>query len=174
MARGPRLGYALPMSLKTTISLLQRHDLFAGLAPARLEVLAFTAERAGYEPGDTLFEAGEEAFDAYLILEGQCVMHADGGFEPRPGEARAVRVDKGDLIGEMALFHEGVRRSTVRASAHVEALVISRYLFQRLMQEFPEMAGAVARALGDRLAAAEREMSGLANALGRPRNESKK
>lgn len=171
MARGDGLGYALPMSLKTIISLLQRHDLFKGLAPARLEVLAFTAERSSFEPGDTLFEAGEEAFDAYLILEGQCVMHADGGIEPRAGEARAVRVDKGDLIGEMALFQEGVRRSTVRASARVEALAISRYLFQRLMEEFPEMAGAVARALSARLAATSGEMNDLVRELGRQRNE---
>jgi CRP-like cAMP-binding protein len=174
MAREVCLGYALPMSLKTVISLLQRHDLFKGLAPARLEVLAFTAERSNFEAGDTLFEAGEEAFDAYLIVEGQCVMHADGGFEPRAGEARAVRVDKGDLIGEMALFHEGRRKSTVRASSSVEALTISRYLFQRLMEEFPEMAGAVARALGKRLAATSGEMHDLAQALGRQENETER
>jgi CRP-like cAMP-binding protein len=159
------------MSLKTIISLLQRHDLFKGLAPARLEVLAFTAERLSFAPGDTMFEAGEEAFDAYLILEGQAVMHIDQGIEPRPGEARAVRVDKGDLIGEMALFHEGTRRSTARASAQVEALAISRYLFQRLLEEFPEMAGAVARALGDRLAAASGEMKILAGDAGRKGSE---
>lgn len=162
------------MSLKTIISLLQRHDLFRGLAPARLEVLAFTAERPTFEAGDTLFEAGEDAFEAYLILEGQCVMQAQAGFEGRPGEPRAVRVDKGDLIGEMALFQEGPRRSTVRASARVEALAISRYLFQRLMQEFPEMAGAVARALGDRLAATSGEMTDLARDLKRQRNESER
>lgn len=155
------------MSLKTIISLLQRHDLFKGLAPARLEVLAFTAERASLEAGDTLFEAGEEAFDAYLIVEGQCVMHMDQGLEPRSGEARAVRVDKGDFIGEMALFHEGRRQSTVRASSTVEVLTISRYLFQRLMEEFPEMAGAVAHALNERLAATGGEVGDLARALER-------
>ena len=171
MASRPQLGYARAMSLKTIITLLQRHDLFRELAPTRLEVLAFTAERASFEAGDTLFEAGEEAFDAYLIVEGQCVMHVDQGMEPRSGEARAIRVDKGDLIGEMALLHEGRRQSTVRASSAVEALSISRYLFQRLMEEFPEMAGAVARALSERLAATSDEMNDLARALGRQGHE---
>lgn len=172
MARGMQLRYDLPMSLKSIISLLQRHDLFTELAPARLEVLAFTGERLDVAAGDTLFEAGEEAFDAYLILEGQCVMQADPAVAGRAGEARALRVDKGDLIGETALFHQGVRRSTVRASSRVEALVISRYLFQRLMEEFPEMAGAVARALSARLATTSGEMADLAGRLGRQKNES--
>ena len=76
MARARPLRYAFSMSLKAIIELLQRHDLFAGVDAVRLEVLAFTAERPSFEAGDTLFEAGEEAHEAYLILEGQAVMLA--------------------------------------------------------------------------------------------------
>lgn len=149
------------MSLKTIISLLQRHDLFADLDPVRLEVLAFTAERPAFEPGETLFEAGAPAADAYLIVEGQAVMMAHVGHETRGGEKRALRLDRGDLIGETALFHEGVRRSTVRAASPLQTLRISRYLFQRLLEEFPEMAGAVARALSRRLDTVGREIAEL-------------
>jgi CRP-like cAMP-binding protein len=176
MARHGGLRYASAMSLKTIISLLKRHDLFAGLDPVRLEVLAFTAERPSFEAGDTLFEAGEEALEAYLILDGQAVMLAHVGAPPVPyelrrGEARALRLERGDLIGESALFHEGLRRSTVRAASRLETLAISRYLFQRLMEEFPEMANAVARALTQRLASTGNDIQDLGRQLGRVKGD---
>jgi len=162
-ARG--LRYHRTMSLSTIIALLQAHDLFAGLDPVRLEVLAFTAERPGFAAGETLFEAGDPADDAYLILEGEGVMLAHVGEEAPGGARRALRLDRGDLIGETALFQEGLRRSTVRAASPMQTLKISRYLFQRLMEEFPEMAGAVARALSARLAATGREVAELGRRL---------
>jgi CRP-like cAMP-binding protein len=176
MARRPALRYAFRMSLKSIISLLQRHDLFAGFDPVRLEVLAFTAERPSFEAGDTLFEAGEDAYDAFLILEGQAVMLAHVGappvtYEMRRGEARALRLERGDLVGESALFHEGKRRSTVRAASRLETLAISRYLFQRLLEEFPEMANAVVRALTERLASTGGEIEMLGRRLGRAKGE---
>ncbi len=149
------------MSLKTIITLLQRHDLFSDLDPVRLEVLAFTAEQPEFEPGQTLFEAGELAEDAYLILEGEAVMLAHVGAEARSGEKRALRLDRGDLIGETALFQGGVRRSTVKAATHLQTLKVSRSVFERLMEEFPEMAGAVARALSRRLEAVGRDIAAL-------------
>lgn len=157
MAQRARLGYAGGMSLRTTISLLRRHDLFARLEPARLEVIAFTAERSTFEPGEMMFEEGEEAYEALLVLEGQAVMSAGAG----PDAA----VDVGDLLGEMVLLQEGFRRATVRAVSRVETLNISRYLFQRLMQEFPEMANTVAQALAHRLSVTGSEMTRLAAGL---------
>lgn len=165
MAWRALLGYAGPMSLKAIITMLRRHDLFAGLASARLEVIAFTAERAVFEPGELIFEAGEEGLDAFLILEGEAQMvlrHPDGKME-------TARVDAGDLIGEAVLIAPELagtlRRSDMRAVKRIEALVISRYLFQRLMQEFPEMAGAVAGALAQRLMGTQQEMNQLAERL---------
>lgn len=157
MAERLTLGYAVRMSLRNTISLLRRHDLFARLEPARLEVIAFTAERSTFEPGEMMFEEGEEAYEALLVLEGQAVMSAGEG----PDEA----VDVGDLLGEMVLLQEGFRRATVRAVSRVETLNISRYLFQRLMQEFPEMSGTVAQALAHRLSVTGSELTQLAAKL---------
>jgi CRP-like cAMP-binding protein len=154
------------MSLTSAISLLKCIDLFARLDPVRLEVLAFTAERRCFEAGETLFEAGAPAEAAYLILEGEAVMFAHTGEAREGGEPRALRLDRGDLIGETALFEKGLRRSTVRAATRLDTLRISRDLFDRLLGEFPEMAGAASGALAGRLQAFGAELAGLRRRLG--------
>ncbi len=135
------------MSLEPAVALLQCVDLFAGLDPVRLEVVAFTCERREYAPGDTLFEAGEEADCAWLIVEGEAAMLVEG----EGGPPRALRLDSGDLIGETALFKPERRRTCVRAVTRLLTLRIGRDMFQRLLGEFPEMAGAVATRLANRL-----------------------
>lgn len=135
------------MSLEPAVALLQRVDLFAGLDPVRLEVVAFTCERREYAPGDTLFDVGEVADCAWLILEGEAAMLAEG----EGGAPRALRLDTGDLIGETALFNPERRRTRVRAVTRLLTLRIGRDMFQRLLGEFPEMAGAVATRLANRL-----------------------
>jgi len=157
------------MSLRTIITLLRRHDLFAGVDSARLEVIAFTAERESFEPGEILFEEGEEGFDAYLILQGRAVM-----FSGAEASAEKHLVEIGDLVGEMMLLGEGAYRSTLRAQSHVEVLCVSRYLFQRMLEEFPEMAGAVVAALARRLDVTMGEMTKLATGLSRPRLKTEK
>lgn len=135
------------MSLEPAVALLQRVDLFSGLDPVRLEVVAFTCERREYAPGDALFEAGDEADCAWLILDGEAAMLA----EQVEGAPRALRLDSGDLIGETALFGHERRRTHVRAVTKLETLRIGRDMFQRLLGEFPEMAGAVAARIANRL-----------------------
>lgn len=167
MAERGRLGYNSAMSLRTIITLLRRHDLFVGVDTTRLEVIAFTAERETFEAGEMLFEEGEEAFDAYLFLKGQAVM-----FSGDETSAVKHKIDAGDLIGERVLLNEGAYRSNVRATTRVEVLCVSRYLFQRMLQEFPEMATAVAAALARRLDVTMGEMTRLALPTKRPQTKS--
>jgi len=147
----------IPMSLESAVALLQRVDLFSGLDAVRLEVVAFTCERREYAPGETLFEAGEEADCAWLILEGEAAMLAAQDKGPR----RALRLDTGDLIGETALFNRERRRTCVRAVTQLETLRIGRDMFQRLLGEFPEMASAVAARVANRLENAGAELRAL-------------
>lgn len=151
------------MSLEPAVALLQRVDLFSGLDAVRLEVVAFTCERRVYAPGETLFEAGEEADCAWLILEGEAVMLA----AQDRGASRALRLDTGDLVGETALFNRECRRTSVRAVTQLETLRIGRDMFQRLLGEFPEMAAAVAVRVANRLENAGAELRALELRLAR-------
>ncbi|PKQ03752.1 MAG: hypothetical protein CVT73_14865, partial [Alphaproteobacteria bacterium HGW-Alphaproteobacteria-12] len=81
------------------------------------------------------------------IVEGEAAMLVEG----EGGPPRALRLDSGDLIGETALFKPERRRTCVRAVTRLLTLRIGRDMFQRLLGEFPEMAGAVATRLANRL-----------------------
>ena len=153
------------MSLENAISMLARLDLFAGLAPVRLEVLAFTAERRVFEPGVALFEEGTAGEDAYLILTGEAAMFGHAGSE----QALAMRLLAGDFVGERALLGGDIRRSTVRAVTRLEVLRINRDLFLRLIGEFPEMGDVFSRALRRRLGALADDMKQLSKKLSAPK-----
>lgn len=157
------------MSLEPAVALLQKLDLFAGLDPVRIEVVAFTCERRDFAAGTTLFTEGEEADCAWLILEGEAAMLS----RDEAGEPRAHRLDRGDLIGETALFGPEARRTTLRAVTQLQALRIGRDMFQRLMGEFPEMAGSVAGRMADRLEAVDDDLAGLRERLGRDKDKKK-
>jgi len=149
------------MSLEPAVAMLQQLDLFAGRDPVRLAVVAFTCERREYAPGATLFAEGEEADCAYLVLGGEAVMLS----RDDAGGPTALRLDTGDLIGETALFEREKRRTTVRAVTSLHTLRIGRDMFQRLLGEFPEMAGSVAMRLADRLDAVAGELEALRGRL---------
>ncbi|WP_421864282.1 cyclic nucleotide-binding domain-containing protein [Parvibaculum sp.] len=83
------------------------------------------------------------------------------------GSPRALRLDTGDLIGETALFNRERRRTRVRAVTKLETLRIGRDMFQRLLGEFPEMAGAVAARVANRLENAGAELRALELRLAR-------
>ena len=155
------------MSLEPASALLQQIDLFAGLDPVRLEVVAFTCERREYAPGATIFHQGEEADCAWLILEGEAVMLSHDG----TGAPEVHRLDRGELIGETALFEPERRRTTLRAVTSLQVLRIGRDMFQRLMGEFPEMAGSVAGRVADRLEAVGDDLARLRQRLGQDKDK---
>ena len=45
--------------------------MFAKLAPSKLKLLAFTSELVTFEPGEQMFERGDEADSAFVIVVGE-------------------------------------------------------------------------------------------------------
>lgn len=135
------------MRLEEDIEALRRTALFGGIDAARLEVLAFTAARQRYSEGEILIERGDFLPGAFVVISGSATMLGKAA----DGTPLATRLDRGDLIGEMALMKETVSQSAVRAAGELEVLLIRRELFSRLIAEFPELGAGVARAAADRL-----------------------
>jgi len=142
------------MDINQEVALLRRVPLFAQIEPARLKLLAFTAERLTYEAGEVLFEKGDEGDAAYVLLTGQ----ADVIIRAGDGDQVVASLGKNELVGEIALLCDVPRTATIRAASGLETLRIDKQTFLRLLAEFPEAAAAVMRELALRLAHTTRDL----------------
>jgi CRP/FNR family transcriptional regulator, cAMP and macrophage regulator len=98
------------------------------LTASDLEVLAESAELVKRFRGSHLFRQGEPAVAAYLVREGQVDI-----YRTHSGSNTVVaRVGAGSVIGDIAMFGEGVYKSSVRAVDHVKAFRFDR---DRLLPE---------------------------------------
>lgn len=143
------------MGLNDEVEALRRIPLFARIEASRLKLLTFTGERRVFEAGEELFRQGDAGDAAYVITDGEAEVIA----ETAAGPVVVATRRQGDVIGEMAILCEAPRSATIRARRRMEALVISKALFNQLLHEFPEIAVEVARVLAARLDAATRDLS---------------
>ena len=133
------------MALKDDIALFQQLSIFEGLSDDHLRLLAFGAERRRLEKGHVLFRQGAAADSAFVITKGKLrlSMHAASGGGERPlGEA-----GPGSILTEIAMITEAERHFTATALEESEVIRISRILFRRMLEEYPEVAAATDRRL---------------------------
>ena len=143
------------MQLKDEVDLLRRVPLFAGVAPSKLKLLAFTSDRVSYRPGDVLFKQGDPGDAAYVVLSGTADILVSAG----DGDIKVASIETNSIVGEIAILCDVARTATVRASAPLETLRIKKDHFIRLLAEFPEMAVEIMRVLADRLSRTTAELS---------------
>ncbi len=133
--------------LNDEVRMLRQVPMFAGIAPAKLKLLAFTSERVAFRAGDVLFRQGDDGNAAYVILEGRAKVLLN---TPN-GEIEVAEISENAIVGEIAILCDVARTATVRAVTTVEALQISKENFKKLLLDFPEMTLEVMRVLADRL-----------------------
>jgi CRP-like cAMP-binding protein len=143
------------MQLKDEVELLRRVPLFAGVAPSRLKLLAFTSDRVSYRAGDVLFKQGDPGDAAYVVLSGTADILVNAGGD----QIKVASIEDNSIIGEIAILCDVARTATVKASAPLETLRIKKDQFIRLLAEFPEMAVEIMRVLADRLSRTTAELS---------------
>ena len=109
---------------------LRRAALFKGLPDEELRALAGIVKRIKAEPGDLLFEEGDEDDRFYVVTAGavEIVKHVPGGGEEKLAVRRA-----GHAFGEMALLNSAPRFATARVARECECMTLSRDDFERLM-----------------------------------------
>ena len=137
------------MSLDADVQRLSRVALFAELPPEAQRLMAFSAETLTLGAGEVLFERGQMADCAYLVLSGAI------GFD---AGAQDYAAGPDCLIGETALLTATERPATARAAQASTLMKISRVLFHRVMREFPDAAVRLHQRAGARLAGFTREL----------------
>ena len=137
--------------------------MFRKIEPSKLKLLAFTSERLTFQDGHRLFAQGDAGDAAYIIIDGsaEVKINTDGG------EITVASLGKGDVVGEIAILCDVPRTASVDASTKVVTLKITKELFFKLINEFPQISIEIMRELAARL---ERTNTQLREALSRSPN----
>ena len=142
------------MSLKEEVELLRRIPLFANVDASKLKLLAFTSERIAFEAGHVVFNQGDPGDAAYIIIEGEAEVLVNGP----TGPIQVALLGHNDIVGEIAILCDVPRTATIRARQRLVCLRISKELFLRLINEFPQIAVAVVRELASRVEAGNEKL----------------
>lgn len=133
------------MSLESDMEVLSEVPLFQELSRDQLRLLAFGAEHRVLRAGEILFRAEARADAGFVVASGE--VHLVEG----EGEARhiAMTVGRGTLLGEMALMADTRRPSSAVTVTDCDFIRISRPLFRRMLQEYPEIAALLHQRIRD-------------------------
>jgi CRP-like cAMP-binding protein len=135
------------MSLEDDMALLSRVAMLADMDRDALRLLAFAAESRQLRAGDVLFRKDEMSDGGYVVAQGSIAI-----IEDDTKTADAI-IGPGALIGEIALISETRRPATAIAREPTTVLRLSRAMFRRTMEEYPELAQRLAADLRHRVAA---------------------
>lgn len=124
------------MSLKNDIALLSRVPLFKGLNDEQLRLLAFGADRRQFTRGQTLFTPGTRVSAAFVIASGTIGLATP----TLQGNRRLEDAGAGSLLCELALISEYECGLTAVAIEESEVLLVTRSLFSRMLEEYPQLA----------------------------------
>ena len=143
------------MGLEQEVEVLRRIPLFQNIEPSKLKLMAFASERVTFAEGNALFEQGEEGDAAYIVLDGTADVRvtADGG-----GAITVAQVASNDIVGEIAILCDVPRTATVVATSELVTLKITKELFFRMVQDFPQIGIEVMRVLAHRLETTTRQL----------------
>jgi len=136
MARGPEM-------YRARLQTLRELPTFAGLSDDAIERVAGHVAEITIQPGAHLCRQGSPAMEAFIIVGGIAQLIADGTI---------VRdIERGELVGEIAVLSGKPRTASVRALTRLEAFVLNAADVKWLVDE-PTASGvvrdSVARHLG--------------------------
>ncbi len=135
------------MDLAEETDLLRKIPMFAKMETSKLKLLAFSSEMVSFQDGDIVFNSGDSADYAYVIMEGA----VDIITETEKGPIVTVTLSQNQLIGELGLLNNTPRIATLVANGSLLAMKITAEMFFRILRENSEVALDVIRMLSTKL-----------------------
>lgn len=133
------------MSIEAEMSVVKRLGFFACLPEQQLRALLFGAERMRLHEGRELYQKGDIADCAYILLGGRVDLFQPVqrrlGAEKRLKEYRQVvyAVKAGTLLGAFALISDKRRETGAYVAQRGDVLRFNRSSFRRQLQQSAEM-----------------------------------
>jgi CRP-like cAMP-binding protein len=149
------------MTIEDDIAFLERVPVLRRLGAPPLRILAIGAESYSVRASQILFAAGDVADCAYVIQQGSFGLRP-----PRSGDDEVV-AGPGTLLGESALLTESLRPATATARDDSIVLRISRAMFLKMLESFPDAAQRLRELIASRSDQWAREMENVRAALAR-------
>jgi CRP-like cAMP-binding protein len=149
------------MTIEDDIAFLERVPMLHRLGTGALRILAIGAESYTVEAGQMLFAAGDAADCAYIVQEGSFTLAAQ-----RSGGDEAI-AEPGTLLGETALLAETLRPATATARQASTVMRISRAMFLKMLESYPEAAQRLRELIAARAEQWASEMEKVRAALAR-------
>jgi len=122
------------VSIEDDIAFIEKVPTLRMLGRTALRILAIGAESRYVHQGEVLFSAGDNTDCGYVIQEGSFTLTST---VKSVGEMVA---GPGTLLGELALIAETRRPATATAREPSTVIRISRSLFLKMLEGYPEAA----------------------------------
>ncbi|HWI38872.1 MAG TPA: cyclic nucleotide-binding domain-containing protein [Burkholderiales bacterium] len=143
------------MSLEQEVELIRQFPIFSKIQPAMQKLLCFSAERLTYDAGQVIFNAGDTADAAYVVIDGTVEISV-----PTPSGPIIINtMTKNEILGEIAIVGDVPRTATAKAVSKLETLKISKELFVKIIRENPDAAVELIRILAARLASTTSQLT---------------
>jgi CRP-like cAMP-binding protein len=135
------------LALDDDIRILSAVRLFEGFTREQLRLMAFGAESLRIGAGKELYLEGDTAESAYIVTSGRIRL-----FRERDGDVVLLgTVGPGTMLGELGLIAETKRLTGAIAEIDTEAVRLSRKMFRRILEEFPEVAAMLQQRITEEL-----------------------
>jgi CRP-like cAMP-binding protein len=117
--------------------------LLAGIEDRVRRRLAEIGKRRTYAADETIVREGSTGTALYIVLKGRARVEREG--------ETIGQLSTGDFFGELALIEEHPRSATIVATEETDCLLFPAWEFTALLEEHPEIAVPIMRALIARL-----------------------
>ena len=117
------------------IEILKQIPFFSQLSDEDLEAIGKIIQMQYFGPDQVVFEEGDYGEEMYIIKRGKVAVLRDF--------SQIAELSDNAFFGEMALVSEEPRNATIRAITEVEALVLKKDDFRRLLETIPSIATTV-------------------------------
>ena len=135
------------MALDDDIRILSGVRLFEGFTQDQLRLLAFGAETTHLVHDKKLYREDDDADSAYVVVKGVISLYRETSGE----RVEIGTAGPGAMLGELALIADTQRLTSASAATDAEVLRLSRKMFRRILEEYPETAQALHQRISDDL-----------------------
>jgi hypothetical protein len=157
-----RVGWAA--APREHIELLRSSPIFAGLADRDLELLAELAHPVDVPCDQVIIREGQEGDTLYLVLEGQLEVFT----ERDDRRVRLALLNRGQIVGEMAVLQQAPRTASVQALCDTRLLMISQAAFIRMLMKNADALREVLRTVTARVRHTESALQATSLETGAP------